>query len=704
MNSTFYTRIYLLAALLLGRIAIANAQITNYTFTQSTVNDNFVNGVTLPWVTMSQNAAVIANTSNGTTLVNPLRILYTDSDSIGSAAESATGPGYPIGFNFIYNGESFDRMALSGNGYIKLGHSNQSFTLKNDSIAGDIFDGSVYNQNIISAFQTNTALFDAQLTQYTVASIKTQTMGLPGNRILVIQYEYFLYMPPVGYTILLHYQIALFENNNSIQIAYSTFYNYVNSNNIPGAVGITDGGGNYSNRKVTIGINTWPTSAAGTSVNDLCDFTASFGPQGGTTQNLVYIWTPPTPAPTAPTCPETYISTEYIEFGGAVESTAPDGSYYKDLNNATNVPTNSNTLSWSDVSLTSNQPTTYDVYLDISNPPLIQVAQNLAATSYTPSILAPNTTYYYNIVPINASGRDSACVGSFTTDSTLQYCVVYYGNGRINSFAVNTLSFVATNSNNNEKLPAVSPYITTLKRDTTYNCTITLNSEEANTYPYSNTTNVAVWIDFNQDGNFNDPGDAVGSGSAGLNGTITFPISIPDIAKLGTTTMRLAYKGDNYESLAPCTNSYDLGGDEDFTVTIAPTTSCQNFTISPITANVNCYGQSNGSINLNAAGGTIPYAINWTNGNSTGEITNLTKGIYQATITDANGCEVATPLIPVIQPAALSVDTTTGSNNITTILVSGGTAPYSYLWSNGDTSSNSSNLAAGTYSITVTDA
>jgi hypothetical protein len=126
--------------------------------------------------------------------------------------------------------------------------------------------------------------------------------------------------------------------------------------------------------------------------------------------------------------------------------------------------------------------------------------------------------------------------------------------------------------------------------------------------------------------------------------------------------------------------------------------------INPVITNVNCYGQNNGSINLNAAGGATPYTINWTDGSTTDKITNLTKGIYQATVTDANSCEIGTPLIPVLQPAALSVDTATGSNYITTVLASGGTAPYSYLWNNGDTSSNSSNLAAGTYSVTVTDA
>ncbi|HXB13808.1 MAG TPA: T9SS type A sorting domain-containing protein, partial [Bacteroidia bacterium] len=156
--------------------------------------------------------------------------------------------------------------------------------------------------------------------------------------------------------------------------------------------------------------------------------------------------------------------------------------------------------------------------------------------------------------------------------------------------------------------------------------------------------------------------------------------------------------------LAPCTNNYGLGGDEDFTVTIAPATSCQNFTIDPVITNVNCFGQSNGSIALNPSGGATPYTVAWADGNTATTRTGLAKGIYQASITDANNCEVAIPLTPVLEPTALNVDTATVANNIVDVSASGGTAPYTYLWSNGDTSSNSSNLAAGTYSITVADA
>src|ERR1019366_5630898 len=80
------------------------------------------------------------------------------------------------------------------------------------------------------------------------------------------------------------------------------------------------------------------------------------------------------------------------------------------------------------------------------------------------------------------------------------------------------------------------------------------------------------------------------------------------------------------------------------------------------------------------------------------------------TVIDANGCSASTSSVTVTEPAALSLSATIGnvscsggnSGSITTT-VSGGTTPYTYLWSNSATTSNLSGLSAGTYSVTVTD-
>lgn len=127
--------------------------------------------------------------------------------------------------------------------------------------------------------------------------------------------------------------------------------------------------------------------------------------------------------------------------------------------------------------------------------------------------------------------------------------------------------------------------------------------------------------------------------------------------------------------------------------------------------NVNCNGLSNGQATVSVSGGTPPYSYLWSNGATTATAGNLSAGTYSVTVTDANGCE-DTAMVTITEPPALSVTataTTSGTCSNTTdgavsVSASGGTPPYSYHWSNGATGTSISNLPAGAYSVTVTDA
>ncbi|TXB63231.1 adhesin, partial [Vicingus serpentipes] len=85
-------------------------------------------------------------------------------------------------------------------------------------------------------------------------------------------------------------------------------------------------------------------------------------------------------------------------------------------------------------------------------------------------------------------------------------------------------------------------------------------------------------------------------------------------------------------------------------------------------------------------------------------------GNYSITVTDDNGCSTINSA-NVNQPALLisNINNSTnvscfgGNDGIATVASSGGTTPYSYLWSNADTTASSSNLIAGTYTVTTTD-
>jgi hypothetical protein len=160
-----------------------------------------------------------------------------------------------------------------------------------------------------------------------------------------------------------------------------------------------------------------------------------------------------------------------------------------------------------------------------------------------------------------------------------------------------------------------------------------------------------------------------------------------------------------------------------YTVTVTDANLCQatrNFTItqppvlngSTVVTNVACFGGNTGAINLTPSGGTPPYTFNWGGGITTEDRTGLTAGNYSVTITDANSCTRTISNINVTQPAAVVSGTTVvtnvacfgGSTGAINLTPTGGVPPYTYNWVGGITTEDRSGLAAGTYSVTITDA
>jgi PKD repeat protein len=124
---------------------------------------------------------------------------------------------------------------------------------------------------------------------------------------------------------------------------------------------------------------------------------------------------------------------------------------------------------------------------------------------------------------------------------------------------------------------------------------------------------------------------------------------------------------------------------------------------------VDCSGDSTGSILLNMTNGTAPYSYNWDNGDTTNGLMNLFAGYYSVTITDANGCHVlhsdtVTSPSPIQLGFQQVLPTCYDSTGSLSVFPSGGTAPYSYNWSNGTTQQIAANLPQGNYVVTVTDA
>lgn len=127
-------------------------------------------------------------------------------------------------------------------------------------------------------------------------------------------------------------------------------------------------------------------------------------------------------------------------------------------------------------------------------------------------------------------------------------------------------------------------------------------------------------------------------------------------------------------------------------------------------ANVTCNGAANGSATVAAGGGNGTYTYAWSNGATGTSASGLVAGTYQVVVTDGENC-TASVSATIAQPDVLAAhatatgQTTNGTNDGTaTAAPTGGTAGYTYNWSNGGTTASITGLAPGTYTIIVTDA
>ena len=172
---------------------------------------------------------------------------------------------------------------------------------------------------------------------------------------------------------------------------------------------------------------------------------------------------------------------------------------------------------------------------------------------------------------------------------------------------------------------------------------------------------------------------------------------------VGPITFYYAYNVTN--------NASNSSGDQIYlsNFTIYPN-SCGSFSNTTQITNASCYGYNDGTISISTTGGNTPYTYTWSNGLNGSFQNTLTAGTYNIIAADVNGCSESLSLV-VNEPQPLlntnTVNHVTCNGGIDGAIypnVTGGTPPYTYIWSNGVPFVDNVGIPAFTYFLNVYDA
>ncbi len=203
----------------------------------------------------------------------------------------------------------------------------------------------------------------------------------------------------------------------------------------------------------------------------------------------------------------------------------------------------------------------------------------------------------------------------------------------------------------------------------------------------------------------NCAGDADGtidvqiSGGVGDQSCYTYTWSDPAITGLSASNLSA---GDYELTVTDC-----VGFTVTTTITIVePTIIVPS---ASLLSDATCFGESDGSALVSPTGGISPYTYAWDNGETTDIATNLSAGAHQVTVTDSNNC-TNIETINIGEPTAVVASAIAGfpvcfggTDATATASGTGGSANYTFVWDNGETTATAVNLTGGDHSVTVTD-
>ena len=207
----------------------------------------------------------------------------------------------------------------------------------------------------------------------------------------------------------------------------------------------------------------------------------------------------------------------------------------------------------------------------------------------------------------------------------------------------------------------------------------------------------AITIDFNvqqpfcgQAGSINT---TVNNGIGNLDYSWSNGATTPDLAGLPAGTYILKVTDEN-----GCT-----GAD---TVELLPSSA---ISVAVEIGALDCDGSNSGQLNATVQGGVSNLTYTWSNGGTGPQLSGISGGTYTVTVTDPTGnctgqASIALPMPLDVNPVINLVSCPGSSDGSADLQVNGGTAPYSFLWSDGSMDQQLTGASEGTYNVQVTDA
>jgi hypothetical protein len=460
------------------------------------------------------------------------------------------------------------------------------------------------------------------------------------------------------------------------------------------SVVVTNGACSSTSTVTVVANTTAPANvSAGADVVLNCTTTSTSLTASSTTVGVTYTWTTPSGF-TSTANPLTNI-TQNGNYTVVVTNTANGCTASDVVNVSTNTTPPGASISTPDG--TTLDCITTSVDLTVSTAGII-----LWSTSETSSTINVTSGGTYSVTTTGANGCTSIAsvtinaIATLNADATVTDALCNGGSGSINvnvSGGTGSYTYAWSNGATTQDLSSVvaGTYTLTITDAGNTSCTVVL------TQTVNEPIRIGITVDSTSPATCGSTNGAINISVNGGTGSYGY------LWSNGATTQDLSnVAAGTYFVIVSDANGCSTSASAQVTT---PSGLAVNLGVNGIT-DVACNGGNTGAIDVTVVGGTTPYSYLWSNGETTQDLSNLSAGDYDLTVTDGAGCSVLF-FGTVGEPALLALSSIVTpeicSDGAIDLTVTGGKGPYSYVWSNGETSQDNSGLTASTYTVTVTD-